>query len=189
MSEQCAYYVPKEERERQILEENSEICTLLVSPDWKKRALGERIYISSKVRNLKLMLRRYAEGSLDFTPNCSIELLIEQLNAMTAYLNILEIRGVIEKIPLGYTMKHYVGIKHIQAEPLNLGDYNKYRGWTIPENEDPKREGYLVKYPDGYVSWSPKEVFEEAYSEVEEKDAEKVVKLLKSTITWYLSNI
>ncbi|MDP4158226.1 MAG: DUF2829 domain-containing protein [Bacillota bacterium] len=60
-------------------------------------------------------------------------------------------------------MEKYIGTKIIEAEPINLGDYNKSRGWTIPENEDPLREGYRVIYPDGYVSWSPKEIFEEAY--------------------------
>lgn len=57
----------------------------------------------------------------------------------------------------------YIGTKLINAKPMNLGDYNNYRDWIIPENEDPNREGYLVIYPDGYESWSPKEQFEEAY--------------------------
>ena len=48
---------------------------------------------------------------------------------------------------------------------MNLGFYNQFRWWKIPENENPEREGYLVQYPDGYISWSPKEVFEEAYRE------------------------
>lgn len=63
-------------------------------------------------------------------------------------------------------MKKYIGTKIIEAKEMNLGDYNKYRGWTIPENEDPKKEGCLIKYPDGYESWSPKEIFEEAYNDV-----------------------
>lgn len=63
-------------------------------------------------------------------------------------------------------MKEYVGIKRIKAEPMTRGEYNEYRGWVIPENENPKDEGYLVKYPDGYESWSPKNVFEEAYHEL-----------------------
>lgn len=63
-------------------------------------------------------------------------------------------------------MKEYVGIKRIEAEPMTRGEYNEYRGWVIPENENPKDEGYLVKYPDGYESWSPKNVFEEAYHEL-----------------------
>jgi len=60
-------------------------------------------------------------------------------------------------------MKKYLGVKIIEAEPMNLGDYNNFRGWTIPENENPLRDGYKVVYSDGYVSWSPREIFEEAY--------------------------
>lgn len=60
-------------------------------------------------------------------------------------------------------MEQYLGVKLIQAEPMNLGDYNTFRGWIIPEDEDPNQKGYKVVYQDGYVSWSPKEVFEEAY--------------------------
>lgn len=64
------------------------------------------------------------------------------------------------------------------ASAMTLGSYNDYRGWAIPPDEDPTREGYLVEYepdpnskpnhPDhaGYISWSPKEVFEKAYRPV-----------------------
>lgn len=60
-------------------------------------------------------------------------------------------------------MEKYIGTKTIEAEPMTRGNYNKYRGWTIPADEDPDDEGYLVKYSDGYISWSPKKQFEEAY--------------------------
>ena len=60
-------------------------------------------------------------------------------------------------------MNKYIGTKMIEAKEMNRGDYNKYRGWTIPEDENPADEGYLVKYSDGYESWSPKKQFEEAY--------------------------
>jgi hypothetical protein len=60
-------------------------------------------------------------------------------------------------------MRKYIGFKLINAKPMSLGEYNMFRGWQIPENEDPNREGYKVVYPDGYVSWSPKEIFESAY--------------------------
>lgn len=63
-------------------------------------------------------------------------------------------------------MKHFIGVKLIQATAMALGEYNIHRGWTIPENEDPNRPGYLVVYPDGYQSWSPTEVFESAYMEL-----------------------
>lgn len=59
-------------------------------------------------------------------------------------------------------MEQYLGVKLIQAEPMNLGDYNTFRGWIIPEDEDPNQKGYKVVSQNGYVSWSPKEVFEEA---------------------------
>ena len=45
---------------------------------------------------------------------------------------------------------------------MTRGAYNKKRGWTLPKDENPKDKGYLVKYPDGYVSWCPKAQFEEA---------------------------
>ena len=60
-------------------------------------------------------------------------------------------------------MNTYIGVKSIEAKEMTLGDYNTYRGWNIPEDEDPARQGYLVKYSDDYESWSPKEVFEAAY--------------------------
>ena len=57
----------------------------------------------------------------------------------------------------------FIGTKVLKGRPLNLGDYNKFRGWTIPENEDPLKPGFIVEYEDGYVSWSPEEVFNSAY--------------------------
>ena len=64
-------------------------------------------------------------------------------------------------------MKKYIGTKIIEAEPMSRGAYNEYRGWTIPADENPADEGYLVRYPDGYESWSPKPVFEEAYRQTD----------------------
>lgn len=64
-------------------------------------------------------------------------------------------------------MKRYIGVKIVEAKPMTRGEYNKYRGWTIPANENPKDEGYLVVYPDDYESWSPKNVFEEAYRQTD----------------------
>lgn len=62
-------------------------------------------------------------------------------------------------------MKQYIVTEMIEAKPMNRGDYNKYRGWTIPKDENSADEGYLVKYSDGYESWSTKKQFEEAYRE------------------------
>lgn len=62
-------------------------------------------------------------------------------------------------------MDSYIGIERIRAKAMTRGEYNKYRGWQIPENENPADEGYLVVHEGGYESWSPKEVIEEAYHE------------------------
>lgn len=60
-------------------------------------------------------------------------------------------------------MKTYIGTKSLEAEPMMLGEYNIYKKWNIPADEDPYKEGYLVKYEDGHESWSPFKTFQEAY--------------------------
>jgi hypothetical protein len=70
-------------------------------------------------------------------------------------------------------VKTYIGTKMIDATPMTRAEYNEYRGWELPANEDGADEGYLVEYHDGgkgndsrhagYISWSPKEQFEKAY--------------------------
>ena len=79
-------------------------------------------------------------------------------------------------------MKTYIGTKIIEAEPMTRGEYNQFRGWTIPADENPDDEGYRVVYPDGYVSWSPKEVFENDYRETGEVD-ELEMPLLRTKYT------
>ncbi len=73
-------------------------------------------------------------------------------------------------------MKKYVGMKIINAKPMSRAEYNIFRGWQLPADENGSDEGYLVEYIDGgkanteqykgYVSWSPKDVFERAYKEI-----------------------
>lgn len=48
-------------------------------------------------------------------------------------------------------MKRYVGTKIIHA--------------VDEKHSESGREGYRVRYADGYESWSPKEAFEDAYRE------------------------
>lgn len=70
-------------------------------------------------------------------------------------------------------MKKYIGTKVINAIPMNRKEYNDFRGWEVPADEEGTDEGYLVEYVDGgkantpqyagYVSWSPKDIFERAY--------------------------
>jgi hypothetical protein len=65
-------------------------------------------------------------------------------------------------------MKSYISIKLTQAKPMTLGSYNRVRGWDIPVDEDPTREGYMVEYADGYQTWAPKEAFEDACLELDD---------------------
>ena len=62
-------------------------------------------------------------------------------------------------------MKQYIGTKIIQAEPAYRVDGEVF----VKENIVPcgvhTEDGYKVVYPDGYESWSPKDVFEAAYRE------------------------
>jgi hypothetical protein len=70
----------------------------------------------------------------------------------------------------------FVGTKVVHAWPLTRGVYCEFRGWDLPEDEDGGDLGYLVEYTDGgppnipgftgYISWSPKAVFDKAYKEV-----------------------
>ena len=76
-------------------------------------------------------------------------------------------------------MKKYIGVKMIHARPMTRGEYNEYRGWTIPVDENPKDEGYLVCYPDGYESWSPKEVFEGAYRQTDNMNFGLAIEAMK----------
>lgn len=76
-------------------------------------------------------------------------------------------------------MEEYVGTKVIKAKPMLRGEYNLYRGWLIPLDEDPFDSGYLVEYEDGYISWSPQETFEAAYRKSGELDFGAALKKLK----------
>lgn len=61
-------------------------------------------------------------------------------------------------------MEKFIGTKIIEAEPAYRVDGKTVQPTTWPVPEGAKaEEGYAVRYPDGYMSWSPKEVFEEAY--------------------------
>ena len=59
-------------------------------------------------------------------------------------------------------MSKFIRCHLVDAKPMTRGAYNKKRGWEMPANENPKDKGYLVKYPDGYISWCPKAQFEAA---------------------------
>lgn len=69
-------------------------------------------------------------------------------------------------------MKRHIGTKLINAMPMSKLAYNETHNRGIA-GED--AEGYLVQYhdangvfqDDGYFSWSPKDVFEAAYRQID----------------------
>lgn len=84
----------------------------------------------------------------------------------------------------------YLGVKRVDAISMTRGEYNTYRGWDIPENEDPLDEGYLVEYvvspgkpnhPNHpyYISWSPKEAFDESHRVLGEMSFSAALNALK----------
>ena len=48
-------------------------------------------------------------------------------------------------------MKDYIGVKVVAAEPMSRGEYNEYRGWKIPSDENPEDEGYQLNAPPKMV--------------------------------------
>ena len=62
-------------------------------------------------------------------------------------------------------MKKYIGTKVVMAEPMTMVEAEKVLGREINPSTV-EEDGYLVEYKDGYKSWSPKSVFDEAYNEV-----------------------
>jgi hypothetical protein len=73
-------------------------------------------------------------------------------------------------------MKKFIGTKIVIPTAMTRSEYNNYRNWDLPEDEDGSDEGYLVEYTDGgvsnhpdhkgYISWSPKAVFDNSYKEL-----------------------
>ena len=87
-------------------------------------------------------------------------------------------------------MKRYIGTKLINAKPMTRQAYNDFRGWTLPADENGADEGYLVEYVDGgkgntdhyegYVSWSPADVFDRAYRPCEGMTFGQAIESLKA---------
>jgi hypothetical protein len=86
-------------------------------------------------------------------------------------------------------MQFYLGTKAVNGKPMTRQEYNDFRGWQLPADENGADDGYLVEYLDGgepntdtyagYVSWSPKEQFENAYQASGEMSFGHAVELMK----------
>lgn len=63
-------------------------------------------------------------------------------------------------------MKKYIGTKQIEAESMTMGEaYRRglLHAGRVPSESEKSKDGYYVRYENGYESWSPADVFEKAY--------------------------
>jgi hypothetical protein len=73
---------------------------MMNNADYKERFKAEYYQLVIRKEKLKAMLEKYKAGTLPFTPNCSYELLYEQVVYMKQYQRILEERARIESVDL-----------------------------------------------------------------------------------------
>lgn len=58
----------------------------------------------------------------------------------------------------------YIGTKQIEAMPCTAAGAAEILCREVcTDNANDNGDGYLVRYKDGYISWSPAKAFEEAY--------------------------
>jgi len=66
--------------------------------------------------------------------------------------------------------KVYVGTKIIKAIKMSRDDFDRtVKNQEIPRDSE-NQSGYKVVYDDGYISWSPADVFERCYRLISEKE-------------------
>ena len=68
--------------------------------NYKDRVITEYKELKSRLDKLHKMIIKYKAETLDFEPDCPIEVLEDQEYYMSEYLKVLEIRAEIEKINL-----------------------------------------------------------------------------------------
>jgi hypothetical protein len=69
----------------------------------------------------------------------------------------------------------HVGSNNVKVTPMTRGEYSEYRGWASPTSERYNDEGYMMEYAsrlaeesnvkgyEGYILWTPKQIFEDIY--------------------------
>ena len=73
---------------------------LMLSDNYKDRFRAEYYQTKERYQRLHLMIIKYEAGTLDFQPDCPLELLKRQVKAMGDYLYVLEMRAQLEEIDL-----------------------------------------------------------------------------------------
>lgn len=73
---------------------------MMTSEDHNERLKAEFLQLQIRITGLERMLKKYKEGTLDFKPTCSYELLHKQLVFMKAYEDTLYARLMKENIDI-----------------------------------------------------------------------------------------
>ena len=68
--------------------------------EYKKRMITEYKELKGRISKLIVMLNKWNNGTLNFTPTCPKWLLEKQLEYMEDYMLILEMRAMIEDVDL-----------------------------------------------------------------------------------------
>ena len=80
--------------------ELKDTAKMMLYSDYKERFRAEYHQLAIRISGLETMLKKYKEGTLQFQPTCSYDLLNAQLRAMKLYASCLCDRAEIEKIEL-----------------------------------------------------------------------------------------
>lgn len=78
-----------------------------------------------------------------------------------------------------------IGIKMVELQPMTAREAND-KGHRIG-NHSFEEEGYEVTYPDGYKSWTPKDVADAAYYPLSENN--DGTKILKEDVENFITNV
>lgn len=73
---------------------------LMNSADYNDRFVAEYFQVKVRAEKLRTLLKKYKDGTLDFKPKCTYEMLHEQLIYMENYQKVLEARAEIEGIDI-----------------------------------------------------------------------------------------
>lgn len=85
--------------------ELNETIDLMKSADYRERFQAEYYQLAIRFRKLTAMCNKWDGCELDFTPTCPRSTYTVQLRAMEDYLDCLELRAVLEGVPLDTTVR------------------------------------------------------------------------------------
>lgn len=82
------------------MKELKDTAEMMTSPDYKERFLAEYYQLDTRIQKLEIMLKDWDAGTLRFEPTCPRATYDLQLEYMTKYLAILEMRANMEGIDI-----------------------------------------------------------------------------------------